>query len=153
MRTQPTPWGTDPNLFAALPGSDAIVGWFGFTPSFHDADLVELTLTKGDAIMRIAAFRMTDQVNEAGYFVLDRHAIVSLHMTKVTGVELNGDAHSILAGLVIRRLEASVPKDRFGTCPGPEAGDYEIAFETSYGLWGALYARGLALSLEPAEVP
>ena len=144
-----TPWSTDMELFAALPGGRAVIDWFGFVPSFHDAELDRLVVAKGAALMALRTFRTTDVVDVDGFLVLDKHAVVTLHFSDVTGVHLTGNAASILSELGIRRV--GVAPAGFETCGGPTAGDIEVSFETSYGLEGSIFARELSFSVDPVR--
>ena len=144
-----THWSTDPDLFAGLPGGQAVIDWFGFVPTFHDAELDRLEITSGAASLALRAFRMTDAADENGFFVLDRHALVTLHLSNVTGAHLCGNATSILAELGIRRV--GVAPAGFSTCGGPTTEDIEVSFDTSYGLEGSIYAREVSFSVEPVR--
>ncbi len=42
------PLATDENLFASLPGGQAVIDWFGFCPVFHDGTLERLELSDGN---------------------------------------------------------------------------------------------------------
>jgi hypothetical protein len=149
MNSDGTHWSTDMALFAALPGGRAVIDWFGFVPSFHDAELDRLELARGAASMALRAFRMTEAVDAKGFFVLDKHAVVTLHFSDVTGVHLTGIATSILIELGIRRV--AVAPTGFSTCGGPNVGDIEVGFETSYGLEGSIYAREVSFSVDPVR--
>ncbi len=138
---------TDKALFASLPGGQAVIDWFGFCPSFHDATLESATIADGNASLTIRAFRMTDQTDEKGYFILDRHAQVVIHMRSVTGLSLTGDAVSIISELTVRRLPATPDRAEWQTCHGPEQGDIEVAFGTSIGLYGSIYAKEVEFEL------
>lgn len=145
--TDSASWRTDPALFAAIPGGQAVIDWFGFAPSFHDATLERLDVS-GDAVsLVLKAFRMSDDVAPEGHFVLDRHALVAFRMTGVSALRLVGNATAIVSNLRIRRLAADLPD--WDTCAGPRAGDYELAFEASYGLEGSIWSRNLRLELAP----
>ncbi|MDE1993821.1 MAG: hypothetical protein KGI75_15060 [Rhizobiaceae bacterium] len=62
-----------------IPGGDAVVGWFGRTPRFHDAKLLEINfLNRATGLLRIHAWNMTSEVDADGYFILEKHAVVSL---------------------------------------------------------------------------
>jgi len=52
---------------------------------------------------------MTSEVDKDGYFVLDRHALVTLRMTGVTGLRMEGGAGSVISELIVRRLDADTP--------------------------------------------
>lgn len=145
-----TDWLTERDLFVTLPGGAEIVEWFGFVPSFHDWVLMGFDIVEGSATLRLKAFRMTNQTGPEGAYVMDKHAIVSVNLIKVTGLILSGNASSIVSRLRIRRMvqEGIVLAD-WTSWAGPEAGDYEVDIDASYGLYGSLYAREISLTLEP----
>jgi hypothetical protein len=144
-------WHTDPELFDSLPGAAAVTDWFGFLPSFHDWELLGLEMAPAAVSLRLHAFRMTSETDADGYFVRDRHAIVTLRLTKVTGLSLSGCSASIILELRIRQFEAgrSAPVE-WQTCGGPEEGDYEIVIDAAYGLQGTIFAKGVELEIIPA---
>ena len=142
-------WTTDDDLFFALDGARVVADWFGCVPSFHDASVSKLELGSGNAQLALRAFRMTSEVDENGYFVLDRHALVILHLSGVTGVSLSGDASSNVLELGIRRVETE--QAGWNTVAGPAIGNFEVRWESSYGLEGAIFARDVRFSLVPTE--
>ncbi|AWN46647.1 hypothetical protein DK419_10245 [Methylobacterium terrae] len=144
---------TDETLVASLSGGRALIDWFGCCPSFHDAILERVAIADGDASLALRAFRMTDQTDENGCFILDRHADVIIQMRCVTGLRLTGDAVSIISALTVRRLPATPDRSEWPTCDGPAAGDIEVAFGTSIGLTGSVYAKTVEFELTPAEEP
>jgi hypothetical protein len=143
--TVETNWQTDPELLARLPGGPALIEWFGFVPSFHDAVVERLEIADHSATLALKAHRMTNEVDADGYFVLDRHVVVTLHFAEVSVIALNGNAAAIIFELRIRRLGAD--GKGWPTCPGPDAGDIEVSFESSYGLEGRITAKRLAFEL------
>lgn len=144
-----TYWKTDETLFAALPGGREVIDWFGFAPSFHDATVHSLDITQGSAVLRLNAFRMTSEVDEQGYYVLDRHARVEIRLSGLSALTLMGEACPIVSELGIRRLAAIPPE--WGPYGGPNAGDFEVALETTYGFEGALFAKDVAFGLIPGK--
>jgi hypothetical protein len=144
-------WVTDSELFAKLPGGPAVIEWFGFVPSFHDGSLERLEVARRSVTIELKTFRMTAEVDAKGYFVLDRHAVVSIHMSAVSGISLVGDAESGIFELGIRQLTIDPPE--WETCIGPKAGDHEVCIETTYGLAGSIFAREVRLSLAPLRDP
>lgn len=141
----------DESLFASFPGGQAVIDWFGFCPGFHDASLERIEVAFGHAILTLRTFRTTSDVDAAGYFICDRHALVSLRMESVTGLKLEGDAGSIISELVIRRMHFEESPAAWRTCAGPQVGDIEIAFESAVGLFGTIYAKHLTFELHPTE--
>jgi hypothetical protein len=142
-------WHTDPALFASLPGGDAVLEWFGFVPTFHDATLERLDISKGSVTLGLKAFRMTKEVDAEGHFALDRHALVTITLSGVSGLSLTGDASTIIFELRIRRTSSNASD--WPSCGGPEEGDFEVDFTSSYGLYGQLFSRSLALEVTPID--
>ena len=138
---------TDKALFSSLPGGRAVIDWFGFCPSFHDATLESITIANGSASLTLRAFRITDRTDETGCFILDRHTQVVIRLRHVTGLSLAGDAMSIISELTVRRLPATPDRSEWPTCEGPADGDIEVAFGTSIGLTGSLYAKEVEFEL------
>jgi hypothetical protein len=129
-----------------LPGGTEVVDWFGFAPSFHDATLERLVLANNSATLVLAAFRMTDKVDDRGFVVLDKHALITIALRQVSGVSLTGDAGSIVSSLTIAPVTS---ESRWRSVRGPAIGDFQISWESSYGLEGVLFAPEQLLSLQP----
>jgi hypothetical protein len=72
-------------------------------------------------------------------------------MRGVTGLSLTGDAVSIISELTVRKLPATPDRSEWPTCDGPAEGDIEVAFCTSIGLTGSLYAKEVEFELLSAE--
>lgn len=141
-------WTTDEALFLALEGGKEVADWFGFVPSFHDATIKKLELSGSDGKLSLKAFRMTDMVDVAGYFILDRHAVIDVLFQDITGVVLKGDASAVIHDFGLRKVEN--PNGIWETTAGPVTGDIEARWECSSGLEGALYARSVRFVLSPA---
>src|SRR5581483_11380411 len=72
-----------------LEGGAALCAWFGGTPSFHDAKLIELELRQGAPGRLVAhTFRMESEVDAEGYFLLTKHVDVTLTIFDLIQVEL-----------------------------------------------------------------
>jgi hypothetical protein len=137
-------WTTDRALLESLPGGAELIAWFGGVPTFHDALLERLDLDGRSATIGLKVFRMTDRVDGHGYFLLDRHASVTIRLIDIGFLRLEGDSGTIVSSLGIRRsAEGAAGK------PGC-AGGLELRIERSVGLEGSIHARRVELSLVPA---
>ena len=119
-----------------IPGWQDVVSWFGFEQTFHDSEVVSIDLRRDPepSVMRIHAFRVTRKTDEKGYYVLDRHAIVSFHMSGITHQELVGwNDRNYLFSLDISRTDDGL----------------RIHMETSYGVAGTLCVKELRFTIEP----
>jgi hypothetical protein len=80
-----------PNAIDEVAGSQALIEWFGRWPSFHDGEILSISLSRsGSSCVRIHTWEMTKEVDEKGYFILRKHVIVSFFLDELTDLELNG---------------------------------------------------------------
>ena len=70
-------------------GAQAVIEWFGRFPLFHDAHLNEIVLSsKGPSWLRIATWNITDKIDDKGYFILEKHAVVVITLHDITSANL-----------------------------------------------------------------
>lgn len=120
-----------------LPGGDALLDWFGRVPHFHDAYLLEMRLDgRQHGLLRIHTWEMTPETDSDGYFILDKHAIVTVTLHDMTQITLS---NFILPG-IIGSLE--ITKTNEG---------YEFSWDASYGVEGSIQARQARLELSPGK--
>ena len=67
-------------------GGKSLVEAMGYWPSFHDANVMEASRSGDCFTVTVHLFAMTDQVDSAGYYVLEKHHLVTIVMR---GVERN----------------------------------------------------------------
>ena len=121
-----------------VPGEDTLISWFGRMPRFHDAELREVVLSsKGPNLLRILAWNMTDRTDEKGYFILEKHALVTITLDAVTSVNLSDfDLPGIIFDMAVSRL----------------GDEFELTWTGSYGVAGTIRAKNLSFALEPGKV-
>lgn len=82
---------------------------FGHFPSFHDAEVLRLTLERGSVQSfspylqaTIHVFEMTSQIDESGRYVLKNHAAVTFRFTEIYELSLEDfNQQNVLQGLYI----------------------------------------------------
>jgi hypothetical protein len=123
--------------FREIPGGQELIDWFGPVPGFHDANLLDINLaSKGTSTLRIHAWRMTDKVDDRGYFVLDKHVVVAIALQDVTYVALNEfDLPGIIFDLQITKADSG----------------FELAWSGSYGVSGTLRAQRISIDFRPGN--
>jgi len=120
--------------------ADRLVERFGGWPSFHDAEVVRLTLDRrGDggptAEMLVHAWRMTDNVDERGYYVLEKHTLVRFLFERITSNELSAFNHQN----VLFHLEI--------TCETVDGlPQFRVSLDPSLGLGGSLVCRRVVVA-------
>jgi hypothetical protein len=104
---------------AVFEGSGKLTDLFGYWPTFHDAEVHELLLDRGNVdpdgssyvfpilTVKIHVFEMTNEVDSAGYFVLTKHTLVTLRFHDVEDCRLNGfNQQNAINGLTVAEADA-----------------------------------------------
>jgi hypothetical protein len=92
----------------------------------------------GSRHLKIKAFRMTKELDENGYFVLDHHCTVTLLLSEITSVDLA----DFLQGQAIF-FELNINR---------EADEFCIDFSSSHGLGDSIRARMIRAEIIPETV-
>jgi hypothetical protein len=121
-------------------------------PSFHDAEVVSLSLHRlSPSTLSIHVWNMTNEVDDRGYYVLDKHAVVTFTLEGLIDLELEGFNQQN----VIHRLHLGRAPTRPERTPyyigdlSPD--DYEIELEPCYGLNGRIRCRRVSVSFVPGR--
>ncbi|MEJ0043441.1 MAG: Imm50 family immunity protein [Rhizomicrobium sp.] len=115
-----------------------VVAWFGRVPRFHDCEVVSFDLRRDPeiSVLCIRAFLMTSAVDDKGFFVLEKHAMVSFGLTGIADLSLSDWNHQN----VLHSLEIT------------EAGDcWRLDLESAYGLNGYTIAKAISISVRPID--
>ena len=121
-----------------IPGGKPLVEWFGRIPRFHDAKLLGITFSSnGAGLLRMHAWNMTDEVDAKGYFVLDKHAIVTLICEGVSAI--NCTDFDMVPGIIFD-LEITKVDEHF-----------RVEWSASYGVTGFVTARHVRINLVPGK--
>ncbi len=126
------------DILHSIPGGAALFDWFGHVPRFHDAELLDLVLSsKGASTLRVHTWQMTNQTDAQGYYVLDKHVVVTITLQRMTHVAL--DDFDLLPG-IIYGFEITMAE-----------GGYQLTWDASYGVSGLLRAKQVRLDLAPGK--
>jgi len=121
-----------------IPGAAELRDWYGSFPSFHDAYMDFVVKSDGTGWLRTFGARMTRDLDENGYFVLDKYFAATFHFEEMLSVSLE----EFLPGLVILG-ELIISK---------EGAAFKVDFEdTAYGVSGFVVAKKLRLEFEPGR--
>jgi hypothetical protein len=139
------------SIYEEVSGGADLVRWFGQVPSFHDAEILGLHLhRKGPSVLRLHGWINTGEVGQSGYFVLDRHAVVTFTLSEVMDLQLdNFSIQNVILGLILRRAPSRPERRGYLTDPRPQ--DIEIELEPCYGLSGLIRARAVSITFEPGK--
>lgn len=116
-----------------LPGASELVTWFGYFPSFHDAEVVSLHLNRtGESILRVHTWETTRELDEKGFFVQRRHVVVEFALENITALYLNDfSQQNVISGLTLNKTETG----------------FRLEFGPCYGLAGTIEAEKISLRL------
>ena len=118
-----------------IPGAAELTEWYGGYPGFHDANATIQLFEDGTALLKISGHKMTDRVDEKGFFILEKHFVATFFFNELVSLSLSDflPGHAILFQLDIVK-----------------SGDvFEVQFESSYGFCGSIHARKLSVRFEP----
>ena len=120
-----------------IPGADALAAWFGSWPSFHDAEIHELHLDRqGVSWLRVHTWRMTDRVDDKGYYVLENHVMVTFNMRQIATLLLDGFSHqNVIFALSLEQT----------------AGGWIMTLDPCYGFSGMIEAKEMSIEFIPIE--
>jgi hypothetical protein len=118
-----------------VPGTAELIKWFGYWPSFHDAEVLDLKLDRtGGSTLRVHTFEMTPQVNSQGFFICTKRVIVSFAFDGITNLHLDDfNEQNVISELHLRQTNEV----------------YELLLEPCYGLQGTIAARRVRVEFEP----
>jgi hypothetical protein len=117
-----------------IPGLASVKEWFGYWPSFHDAEIVSLNLNRNSASrLSIHVFHTLNQTNEHGHYLTTKHAVVCFILEEIQDLNLvQFSDQNVISGLVLSK-----------------SGDgYSIELGCCYRLCGSLTAKSVRIELE-----
>jgi hypothetical protein len=118
-------------------GAQELRDWFGYWPSFHDAEVIKVELNRcNSSSLLLHTWEMTKDVDERGFFVLAKHVVVEILLTSVSGLDLQGFNHqNVIFELAFERLDKG----------------FRVRLEDCYGISGTIDAKDIAFRLTPGK--
>ena len=122
---------------STIPGAENLITWFGDWPSFHDAEVLELSLLReGKSRVRIHTWRTTNEIDSTGHFVNDRHVIVSFWFEEVVDLELTDfSGQNVISGLACEKSENG----------------FKVRMFPCFGVAGYIEAERISIAFEPGK--
>ena len=115
-----------------LPGAESVIEWFGTWPSFHDAEVISISLARsGKSVLRVYPYYP------------QKTATVKFVFEEITDVELSDFSPQN----VIFDLNVEVAKDGNGDPI------FRVILHPCFGLAGRIEAKRLEFALEPGQSP
>ena len=137
-------------IYARIHGGSDLIAWFGYVPDFHDAEIVELSLhRRAPSILRVHTWITRQEVDEQGYFVQDKHVVVTFTMEGIMDLQLDGFSHQNVISELVLRPAPDRPERQACYALDPSSGDLEIALEPCFGLDGRIRCQTVRIDLTP----
>lgn len=120
-----------------IEGAAELEEWFGYWPSFHDAEIVSLHLNRtGSSSLRVHTREMTKEIDDKGYYVLAKHVVVEFVFEAVCGLSLSGfNQQNVIFGLAIEKTDSG----------------FQVTLDDCYGLAGSIVSEKLSFRLTPGK--
>jgi hypothetical protein len=124
-----------PTELKSIRGAQELYNWFGFWPSFHDAEVVTLHLNrKGPSYMAVHTWEMTERVDSKGYYELAKHVVVQFVLEELLTLSLEGfSGQNVIFGLSIDSIEKG----------------FRLTLDPCYGVSGSIEAASLSINIAP----
>jgi hypothetical protein len=128
---------TDEEIIADVPGARELFDWFGYWPSFHDAEVLSICLDRAAAsTLVVHTYGGTGEVDATGHHVTEKHVLVSFIFDDVFEIQLEGFNHqNVLSAMAFNKLENG----------------FEVILGGCYGVEGSISTKGLRISFEPGQ--
>lgn len=129
-----------PDGLNAVIGAQQLHDWFGYWPTFHDAEIISLHLNrKNPSVLKIHTWEMTNEVDETGHYVLAKDVVVDFVIDVSSAddaLELYGFSHqNVILGLAIHADDSA----------------YKLDLAQCYGLGGIIKADNISIRLNPGK--
>jgi hypothetical protein len=123
---------TPNDIGVSLHGSDAVVQWFGGWPSFHDAEIISLSVARtGESVLRVYPYYP------------DKPATVDFIFAEITDMELGGfSGQNVIFSLEIEEVIDQTKEKAI-----------RLTLSPCYGLAGRIDAKRLRVELVPGKSP
>ncbi len=144
-----------PNVLNLISGGPELLAWFGYVPSFHDAEIVDLHLNRsGPSNLRVHTWDMDPGNRTEGSPAFRKHIVVTFVLEEVVGLDLKDfSPQNVIMGLEVRRVHDEMHS--FGMTwldkPPTPPEFYEIILKPCYGLYGTIRARRVSIHLSPSK--
>jgi hypothetical protein len=136
------------SVYESIHGGSDLLKWFGRVPSFHDAEIINLTLDHaGPSRLVLHGWNMI--MGPDGYFVLEKGALVTFVFDEITDLQLEGfSRQNVIDELCLSQTKPDTSFSRDD--PQTDSPDiFEVLLEHCYGLSGYIRAHKISVSFVP----
>jgi hypothetical protein len=135
------------NIELSIVGSEKLTDIFGYWPSFHDAEVLELHCLRGDVrpekhlytfpslTWKTHLWKLTKEIDDKGFFVLAHHTLATLRFSDVSEFEMEGFNH--------QNAMMSLSIDRREERRGPSQFVLAVTIEPAFGMGARFECTGI----------
>jgi hypothetical protein len=126
-----------PPELEAVEGAKNLRDWFGYWPSFHDGEVIEMHLCRSSvSSIKIHTWETTNEVDAHGYNIMTKHVVVEFLFKGISSLSLSGfNNQNVLFGLALEKAN----------------GGYRLILDECYGLAGTIEANEISIRLAPGK--
>lgn len=122
-------------VLANISGAQQLADWFGRFPTFHDAEILELHLSRsGISWLKIHTWKMSAVINSSNEYINEKDVVVTIKLRDVSDIDLSGFNHQN----VIFSLQISPVDDGI-----------KLELEPCFGMAGKIIAAQIEIEIEP----
>jgi hypothetical protein len=120
-----------------IDGAQELHDWFGYWPTFHDAEIVRLELNRsGSSLLSVHTWEITNETDQQGYYVLAKNITVDLLLDGISNLHLDGFSHqNVVGGVSFERKGDGIM----------------VTLWPCYGLSGSLEVSNISIRLRPGK--
>ena len=122
----------------SIAGAQELYDWFGYWPSFHDAEVSKLRLSIGETShLVLHTWQMTNKIDAKGFYETTKHIVVEFELKSISIINITFDPgdRSIFLSLSLGKTENG----------------FRLSFDAAYGVSGSIEVQGLSLRLTPRK--
>jgi len=125
-----------------IPGAQEVIAWFGYWPTFHDAEVLSISLDRRSGCrVSIFAFEMTPEVDSQGRYVLAKHAVVTFSMEDFPADD---------GGMSNTRIESFNRQNALSSAiVNKQPHGFELLLEGVYGVGASIVCERMSVSVVP----
>lgn len=121
----------------SIPGANQLAEWFGYWPSFHDAEMIEIHFTRKEASwLKIHTWHTTKDVDSSNHFITNKDIVVMFKLSDILELELNDfNRQNVIFGLELKPIEQGI----------------ELELEPCFGVSGRIVAGKVEIEIAPGQ--
>lgn len=124
-----------PSELRSITGAQELHDWFGFWPTFHDAEIVRLHLNRNaPSYLAVHTCEMTKRINSQGHYESEKHVVVEFIFDELLNLSLEGfSSQNVINSLNLKTIETG----------------FLLTLAPCYGLSGSIEATSVSIRLAP----